>query len=743
MTKGARVTNKAVRALIAVLACGLAVGLASIASALHRFTPPLLQVTALSGGDIGHTAAWSADSFVFEGFGDIVGNCSDEGWQIFYYDHAARVLNGQKGLRQLTYGSFNASTPSISKTAFGKLEFFVAFEADGGLCSDARNNCDALAFPTTGRQVFVYENATGLIHQITRGPGDCRNPQISGNGRAVVFDSTTDLLGTNEIGAVPEVYRGDLRWLSPLCPQLPCPGTAIRRGLDRYSFGGGQHPTTDFRGLNAAFESSGDLLHSGANPGVQQIYLLRKGILSQITSGARESRHPLIKRLGGNSVAYEQDVQMGANVVTQISVTQVRKKAASRITQVTKGALRSIDPSLDPPGRRISFTSYADLVGNGSSGPQVFTFDLRRLVLTQLTKTQPNGAGLSAQSNAVIVAFRSADDLQGTGNATPQLWIANFFRSAPLQLATPQPATPIPQPTPTNTAVPGDPTTIGLALLTDQSSDNGNNTLTTVMAASVADSFGNPVPDGTAVHFTIQYPTGGAIVTDGQTNQSPTCDVSGFEQQTGTLVINQPGVAHACVIFPGALVGLHRTIVATVATIVGGTVTKSGVFQLPPPPNSCQSNGDPCNDHNPCTVSDVCAGGNPDYINPVTGQHEPIPPHCQPGTALTCPDDGNPCTVDVCNYFGGGCGMQVECQDDGNPCTDDICDESTGACGIFNTAWCTDENLCTTDDICTGGVCQGTPTVCPNDNNPCTNDVCDLATGLCGIPITPCVCPTP
>ncbi len=45
---------------------------------------------------------------------------------------------------------------------------------------------------------------------------------------------------------------------------------------------------------------------------------------------------------------------------------------------------------------------------------------------------------------------------------------------------------------------------------------------------------------------------------------------------------------------------------------------------------------------------------------------------------------------------------------------------------------CNDDNICTTDTCNTAtGACVNTPIVC-NDNNKCTTDACDMATGLCG-----------
>jgi hypothetical protein len=67
--------------------------------------------------------------------------------------------------------------------------------------------------------------------------------------------------------------------------------------------------------------------------------------------------------------------------------------------------------------------------------------------------------------------------------------------------------------------------------------------------------------------------------------------------------------------------------------------------------------------------------------------------------------------------------------DDNNPCTDDSCDLSIGCVHPSNTSSCNDGNACTIDDRCGGGRCNpGGPTNC-DDGNCCTIDSCDLATG--------------
>src|SRR5262249_39406530 len=98
-------------------------------------------------------------------------------------------------------------------------------------------------------------------------------------------------------------------------------------------------------------------------------------------------------------------------------------------------------------------------------------------------------------------------------------------------------------------------------------------------------------------------------------------------------------------------------------------------------------------------------------------------------------DDNLKCTdPDACIApmpGGGSCVGQPKCNDN-NPCTNDACDPATGNCShANNNAQCSDNNACTTGDQCSGGACQpGIMKNC-NDNNACTTDSCDPATGNC------------
>ncbi len=843
------------RAAIAILASAGVLAAVGQGRALHMVSAPFTQVSQQTSGTVGRSSSTLERYWAFEASGDSLGN-GNHLRNLFLYDHTLRVLGGTLGVTQITCGDFDPSNPSLVK-----LDNRMAFEADGGLCADPRHNCDSLATPTVGRQIFVWSGETGQIEQVTNCPGNCTRPSLSANGRMIVFESDVTLIGPLGVPLPkPDLYQVDLKRMDQSsCRQVPCGGSAPTAALRRLTFSGGSRAVQSSNGAIVVFQSDGDPVNNGASPGIDHVYLLTmprdpfvpitSGLLRQVSTASYPARNPTTKP-NGKLIAFEQDMPYGGTgpVVTQIVLAKFNPKKGALPTQITNGAQNSFHPSLSSNGRNLTFVSAGDLLGFGYPGNHIYHYTVGKGTLRQLTAGF-NGADFPQATKGPFVGFGSADDLLGNGNTTQQYWIANTYRQGPGGIPVPMPTpTPRPSTTPTPTVTPfaGIPADIVLELVADEAADNGDNTVTTVLAVTVSDAVGNTVPDGTLVELTVGFPTGGTVVSDGHVNADPDCDVSRFEQKTGHTIINRTSVAHVCLTYPAGLVGSSRTIRATAGPMgcVGGATpfaacasvaecgsafscsndpdtrcdpfaygndecAPGGVCEehpatacehsavveesvtLPPAHDDCEVNGQPCSDFNPCTVGDVCTGGLPDRAcvggsNPGVpctssvqcpdlnacvggtnagglcgvasecpggscvvesasgGCRLTTPPTCQPATTTSCPDDGNACTVDVCNYFTGACGIPPECPDDHDPCSDDVCNPVDGTCGVTNTAACEDGNPCTTPDVCSAGSCEPGPVItCADDGNGCTIDECNPMNGECGIRFDPCTCSGP
>jgi hypothetical protein len=134
-----------------------------------------------------------------------------------------------------------------------------------------------------------------------------------------------------------------------------------------------------------------------------------------------------------------------------------------------------------------------------------------------------------------------------------------------------------------------------------------------------------------------------------------------------------------------------------------------------------------CDDGNPCTTGDRCAGG-----ACVGGTNDCS---CQADQDCLPREDGNPCNGTlICNKTVSPytCTVAPEtvvlCTDDDPvPCTQKQCNPATGQCepvAVDEGLGCTDLDPCTTGDTCTGGVCTPGGTMTCNDNEPCTGETC-------------------
>ncbi len=134
-----------------------------------------------------------------------------------------------------------------------------------------------------------------------------------------------------------------------------------------------------------------------------------------------------------------------------------------------------------------------------------------------------------------------------------------------------------------------------------------------------------------------------------------------------------------------------------------------------------------CDDGDACTLGDICQGGE---CTPGAGTCE-----CEVNADCVAKDDGNLCNG-VLTCQGGKCALDpssiVQCDPSNNTsCTANLCDEKTGKCAptpFPDGTQCGDGDVCTSKDQCVGGTCKGTPFDC-DDDNPCSTDVCDPATG--------------
>ncbi len=195
-------------------------------------------------------------------------------------------------------------------------------------------------------------------------------------------------------------------------------------------------------------------------------------------------------------------------------------------------------------------------------------------------------------------------------------------------------------------------------------------------------------------------------------------------------------------------------------TCQAGKCTPPATFNCPSDGNVCHApscdvqmkcsqkllNGDGCPDADKCNGDETCNNG-----------------VCQAGVKPSC-NDNNPCTVDACDPA-TGCthkptAVATDCDDgdlcngigscdgngkcvtkpsqvcnDNNPCTDDVCDPAKGCTTVNNVLACNDGDPCTTVDKCSGGACLGSVPAKCDDGRACTTDTCTKGVGCANAPV--------
>lgn len=171
----------------------------------------------------------------------------------------------------------------------------------------------------------------------------------------------------------------------------------------------------------------------------------------------------------------------------------------------------------------------------------------------------------------------------------------------------------------------------------------------------------------------------------------------------------------------------------------------------------CDTASGPCSDGNACT-DEVCVN----FVCEATPNFDPAEVCCNPDTgALATLSDGSPCTADLCNPETGSVTHEAltdgtSCDDGlfcyvGEFCTGGVCSGGEPRdCGALNDAChlgicqesgqqcmrqpanegfpCDDGDVCAVGETCSAGVCNGgTPVLCPDNQNACSDLACDPA----------------
>lgn len=393
---------RAVRLLL-VLALGLC---AVPAGAFHYITPPLLQIPPVGQdpGTIQHPSWGGLRYVLFDSDGDLLSNGST-GRQLFLFDLQARDVQGILALTQLT----NTPADDHQRPRAGRKAVSVVFDAQLGGAGP--------------RQVMLLNRRTGVRYQITNGAADSVNASIDDGERVIVFESAADLLGTGAGGT--QIYRVDLRQALLGCP-FPCPSSG-NAGLIQITnkTGNNRNAVTSNSGKFIYFESDADLFGIGQTESQIYLYDSRGTGLSLVSHGPGASRNPTGTRDGGRLVfESEADLTGLATGGTQLFLYRRNKASLRQLTTAPGGA--HTNPAMSSNGHAVAFLSADDLLSQGSIGPEVYSYDLKKNLIVQVTDA-PSNVSAPAYASGVFTVFLADGDLAGNGSPGRQLLLTNLF----------------------------------------------------------------------------------------------------------------------------------------------------------------------------------------------------------------------------------------------------------------------------------------------------------------------------
>ncbi|MCL4261755.1 MAG: PD40 domain-containing protein [Anaerolineae bacterium] len=368
---------------------------------------PTIRASVSSGGGQGNgessRPAVSADGRYIAFSSDannLVGGDTNGVRDIFVHD---RVTNTTQRVSIRTGGE-QANSPSFSP----------AISDDGQIVAFYSLASNLVSNDTNGRaDVFAHDRQTGqtsLMSVVINGTanGDSRDPDISGDGRYVVFSSTANNLVGGDTNQVDDIFRWDRVGL--LMERISVDSNEAE--ANDYS----RHPAINGNGQRIVFTSDAGNLVAGDGNFTADIFLrdTSTGTTSRvsITDGGGEANGtswlPDISGGGEHIVFVSYATNLVGNDANGYADVFLRNTGTGRThiisiaTDGTQGNNGSEDPSVSADGRYVAFDSFATSLSPGTSP------DLRKLFVRDRTTNTLLLASVSTQGVIGNEASREA-----------------------------------------------------------------------------------------------------------------------------------------------------------------------------------------------------------------------------------------------------------------------------------------------------------------------------------------------
>src|SRR5205085_265526 len=103
------------------------------------------------------------------------------------------------------------------------------------------------------------------------------------------------------------------------------------------------------------------------------------------------------------------------------------KGSLTQLTAAAGGACTK--PAVSSNGHAVAFLSSNDLLSLGSTGPELYSYDLKKNYLLQLTNA-PGNVSSPAYASGVFTVFLADGDVAGNGSPGTQLQLVNLYALA-------------------------------------------------------------------------------------------------------------------------------------------------------------------------------------------------------------------------------------------------------------------------------------------------------------------------
>ncbi len=308
---------------------------------------------------------------------------------------------------------------------------------DGGVVAFVSEATNLVGDDTNGvADVFVRSGAGPIVRvSVASGGGQADGPSyqpdITADGRIVVFTSAATNLVPGDTNGVPDVFAINLET-----------GGTFRLSVDirgAQANGRSSQPAISGDGEIVAFESGASNLVEGDTNGVADVFVrdLQVNALERvsISSAGKQQNKSVIPPFtvtpdvtrDGRFVVFESDatnlVPTDRNAKTDIFMRDRTRKTTALVStdsENTQGNNDSFAPRITPDGRFVAFESFASNLTPGQDGPRedIFVRDLRRggtAVMTVTSDGSPRAPEQVSQllqrpslsADARVVAFGS------------------------------------------------------------------------------------------------------------------------------------------------------------------------------------------------------------------------------------------------------------------------------------------------------------------------------------------------